>query len=217
MINLAGLYFSDTRGALLGLVFSIPFLLVKSKKQLIILLITVTTFLSGFVFYTESGKKLFFSPKRIRSNMEGIAFFKGAVYGFLESPVVGLGVKNIEPNMTRLKIKNNVEDHKSGHSHNIYLEVLATQGAVGITFLLLFLLYSFKASLMIKGPESFIALGFFSNFCLSGLFQNTFGDSENLQFMLIIWAMFIAWYLHQEGVEIKINKRIKFLFQNLSL
>ena len=128
IINVIGLYFSYTRGALLGLIFSIPFLIVKSKKQLVVLFLVVATFLSVFVFFTKAGKGLFFNRSRIQSNMERIAFFKGAIYGFMESPVVGLGVKNIEPNMTRLKIKNNVEDSKSGHSHNIYLEVLAIRG-----------------------------------------------------------------------------------------
>jgi len=199
LLNLIGLYFSYTRGALLGLAFSLPFLFVKSRKQLIALLLIVSTSFSVFVFFTESGKHLFLSSSRIRSNMERIAFFKGAIYGFLESPVVGLGVKNIEPNMVRLKVKNNVEDRKSGHSHNIYLEVLANQGLLGIIILISFLFYSFKIFINMNEAESFIALGFFANFCFSGLFQNTFGDSENLQFMIIIWAVFVAWYL--------INKR----------
>ena len=56
------------------------------------------------------------------------------------------------------------------------------------------------------GSESYIGLGFLSNFCLSGMFQNTFGDSENLQFMIIIWAMFTGWYLFNKHSYLKTLK-----------
>ena len=195
IVNLVGLYFSYTRGALLGLFFGLPFIFFKSRQKLMLFFSMILIIFSSFVFLTAPGKELFLSPERKLSSQQRIAFFKGAYFGFLESPIFGLGVKNIEPNMERLKVANKVEDSRSGHSHNIYLEVLANQGAIGFILLMLFFFFGIKSFYQINNGAGMIAVAFMANFCFSGLFQNTFGDSENLQFMILVWSMFSAWII----------------------
>lgn len=194
-INFIGLYFSYTRGALIGFLISIPFILFKNIKSIFLSFFVVLIALSFFIFFSKSGRELFLSRERIESNLQRVSFYKGAMYGFLESPVYGLGVKNIESNMSRIKDKHNLRDRRSGHSHNIYLEILANQGVFGAFSFLLFLLFTLKMFYRSEGSESLIGISFMVNFIVSGLFQNTFGDSENLQFIMIVWSAFVAWFL----------------------
>ena len=76
---------------------------------------------------------------------------------------------------------------------------MANQGTFGIIALMLFLLSWLWVGMKLGGAIGISVIAFIVNFMTSGLFQNTFGDSENLQFVILFWALTMAGYFSRRS------------------
>ncbi|MEE3078568.1 MAG: O-antigen ligase family protein [Bdellovibrionota bacterium] len=195
LINFLGLYFSFERGAWLGFFGSIPFFFFFKSKKTFLLLILAGLIGSAATF-TLSEKVRGIFTNRSESNDQRIAFYQTAIVAFKESPLFGIGYRNFEPNVKKIKQENNIKYPEfGGHAHNNFLEHLASTGSFGVIALILFcLLWLYEA-------KSFpIVFAFIFNFLLSGQVQYTFGDGENLFLIMTVWLITSSFYkLHQEG------------------
>jgi O-antigen ligase len=128
-----GLYFSGSRGALLGFLIGIPFFFYRTAKKTFIsffisaliglVIVTVIVFSGG------STVSRYFLPAKHDSNLIRISQYEAALYAIKERPLFGHGYRNFTDVSTRIKEKYNLpfKDFIS-HAHNNYLEIFAGSG-----------------------------------------------------------------------------------------
>jgi len=191
-----GLYFSFTRGALLALIVSFPFIFIKTKKKLFISLsvigILIVGILTYLVFYGSSSNRFLMKAKS-DPNMIRLSQYQSAYKGFLEKPLTGLGYRNFESNVERLKNKYDLPfKNFAGHAHNNYLEFLADTGIFGFISFVLFIFFWIYDCFKRNDILAITVFPFLVSFSFSGLFQNTITDAENMFFIMFIYSIFYA-------------------------
>lgn len=185
VINFVGLILSFARGGWIGFFCAVPFLFMRNHFKKFI-----SVFIFGIVFtviaYLGSTTVRDMIMNRSDSNMQRIAFYKSAYMAFTEKPLFGYGYRNFEPNVPTIKKRYNIEwPELGGHAHNNALEHLGSTGALGFIGFVIFSLLWLKNSY--RDP---ILFAFVMSFSLSGLFQYTFGDGENLFLVFGIFSLF---------------------------
>lgn len=191
VINIIGLVLSYARGGMLGFVLGLPFYFFKrNPKRFVGIFILVNTLFAALVIFTPSLKETFLSKSRNVSNIQRIGFYQTAIKAFQEKPVLGWGYKNYEPNVKKLKVKYNIPFPQYGaDAHNIFLEVLASMGFLGLAAFLFFLGSWIKEAYTNDGIIHKIGFPFMITLLVSGQVQNTFGDGENLFLIMLIWIL----------------------------
>lgn len=185
VINFVGLILSFARGGWIGFFCAIPFLFIKDNlKKVVGLFLVGILFTVGAYFGSSTVRNMI--ANRSESNMQRIAFYQTAYKAFTERPLFGFGYRNFEPNVKKLKRRYDIAwPEFGGHAHNNALEHLASTGVLGLVAFLTFCLLWLKNTY--KEP---ILFAFVMSFCLSGLFQYTFGDGENMFFILGMFSFF---------------------------
>lgn len=205
-----GLYFSFSRGALLGYLVAFPLVfLAKNRKLLIRSYLLSGLALVGILFAIWQGIRPGFLSRYTlsftdSSNMERIGMWQAAVAAFQDNPVFGIGFRNFEKHSYEIKKKYGFIDFKQfkGHAHNNYLEFLAGCGILGFLSLLIFH-FGWGIELLRAPPDlASILLPVFVGFAFSGLFQSTIIDGENMFFIMGLYSLFTALVLfHKEETE----------------
>lgn len=185
IINFLGLYTTYTRGAMLAFLVSLPFFFFKNNKKWF--LVSVIAFaLAGFGAYKFAGK----SMVRPLSDIERVSQWKAAYAGFKERPVLGLGYLNFEQRCSALKLTYNIEaQHFCGHAHSNYFEMLASTGAVGFLFFMMWHVFWFIEMYKRDDLIARIALPFIVVFVVGGLTQATFTLGANLFLIMPVYAL----------------------------
>ncbi|MFZ9001009.1 MAG: O-antigen ligase family protein [Bacteriovoracaceae bacterium] len=189
VVNLAGLYLSYARGGLIGYLFALPFFFLKDHKKvfLSVMLISVVG-LGGLISLNPTINDMFL--KRAGSNTQRLEFFEAAYMAFKERPLLGYGYRNFEPHVKDIKERYGIgSPYMGGHAHNNYLEHLASTGVVGVIVMLLFLFYWLKEMYQGNDVWSRTIFTFIVSFLISGLFQYTFGDGENLFLIMGLYSL----------------------------
>lgn len=188
LILSVGLFFSFTRGAILGLVASV---FTINKK--VTITIATTVVLSAGIVHLVDNKFYTNHVIRMSSNQIRIGCWLGAVAAFKEHPVLGIGYRNYQELSVDIKTRHQIQEADFyGHAHNDYLEVLAGTGIIGFIFyigwLLLWLKDSYEDDLISNLVRSAII-----TFAIGGLTQSVTLDNENLIFVLTIYALHTAY------------------------
>ncbi|MCP4914356.1 MAG: O-antigen ligase family protein [Oligoflexia bacterium] len=189
LLGLIGTIFSYARGGWIGLAAGIGAFLFKKniKMAIIACVIGVATF-GIAIKYNDKVNDMFL--KRSGSNQQRIAFYQAAWYAFKEKPVFGWGYRNFEPNVSKIKKQYSIPyESYGGHAHNNLLEHLASTGFIGFIVTLLFFgswLFEMYRRFDLIG---WIGFPFVSSFIISGQFQYTFGDGENLFLIMGFWMI----------------------------
>lgn len=190
-VSLLGLYFSFSRGAWLGFLLGAPFIFYQ-KNQKFFLRATLGIILSGVlvVGLVPKVRNTFFSEVRQDSNHVRISMIHTAVMGWLEKPVFGLGYRNFEPQTPRIKEQYDIAAKNfTGHAHNNFFEHLASTGLLGFLAVIAFHLFWGLDLLRRRDLIGMIGLPFYVGFLLSGLFQYTFGDGENMFLIMGVFSL----------------------------
>lgn len=192
----AGLYFSYTRGALLALIISIPFLFIKTKKKFFYGLSVAGLFIiAGLVIAVlnvskDNGQNRFLLKAKTKSNMIRISQYQAAIAGFKEKPLTGWGYRNFEPNVGPIKERNHIAfPDFYGHAHNNYLEFLASTGLFGFISILVFVVFWIWEVWKRNDDLGGGLFPFVISFAISGLFQNTINDGENMFVIMFIYSL----------------------------
>lgn len=210
----AGLYFSFSRGAILGYLLAFPMTFYMfGKKKIIGLYAVSVVLLAGLLILIATGVKpkvlsrytLSFSDN---SNMERIGQFQAAIAAFQESPIFGIGFRNFEKHSLEIKKKYGFWDkfEFKGHAHNNYLEFLAGCGILGLVALLLF--HFFWGMEILRSDPLVVSLlmPVFLGFAISGFFQSTIIDGENMFFIMGLYAVFTALVIAIKNGNLKITE-----------
>lgn len=194
--SVIGLYFSYTRGALLALIISLPFLFIKTKKKLFYVLgvvgvIVITAFVTAvFSIKGEMAQNRFLLKAKTESNMIRLSQYQAAIAGFIEKPITGWGYRNFEPNAYDIKERNNIPYKEFyGHAHNNYLEFLVSTGIFGFISIVCFVGFWLWEVWKREDDLGIILLPFVISFAFSGLFQNTINDGENMFVIMFLYSL----------------------------
>lgn len=191
VINIVGLYLSFARGAWIGFLVALPFFFFKSQKKAFLSVTAAGIIFSALaVVISPAVKETFFSDSRLTSNSIRVSQFEAAWMAFKESPIVGLGYREFEPNVPRLKEEHNI-DHPNfaGHAHNNFIEHLASTGILGFIAVICFHLFWLWEMYRRSDLVARITFPFVISFIVSGMFQYSFGDGENLFLVMMVYAL----------------------------
>jgi O-antigen ligase len=191
LVCLVGFILSYARGALIGFFIALPFFFFKNNKKrfLLAFIVIIISSLLAFKFIPQINS-LFTSDARTMSVTRRITQYQAAVKIFMEKPILGIGYKNFEPNSIKYKKKYDIEYHWiGGHAHSNFFEHLASTGIIGLILLIMFH--------FLWGYEMCVRDDIFARICfpfvialfISGQFQYTLGDGENLFLIMFIYVL----------------------------
>ena len=209
--GISALFLTLTRGAWIAFIAGLGLFFIIKRKWLSLATSAVALVLIGLilsVYFPDSQpgqavrsilRPLDKQVPRTTSNLQHWHKWKASWMMFKAHPLFGIGpyrFKEELPNYASEEVKAKIFKHHSwDHAHSIYFDCLATMGIIGIGGLLFFIFAVFR--LLISkykscdsGFEKNLVLGVliaFSSFCIGGLFNQNFHDSEillNLCFLL---------------------------------
>lgn len=193
------LYFTYTRGAVLGAaagLFVLAFL--HSRKTVIALFVIALSFLaytSKDHFGSGDQSRYFMFHNSLRMNQ-----WTASALAFADNPLFGVGFNQFEPQSVELKKQYGLPPAKSvgippeqemiyfeSHSHNNYLEAFAGTGLFGgLAFLGFCGFWAYEA---LRSRFAMILFPPVVAFLVSGFFENTFFDSEVLNGILLFYVV----------------------------
>lgn len=186
-----GLYLSFTRGAVLGALVGIASAALYRSKWALPIFAGVAI-IAGVFSYQQHTRYFEFGP------VHRFAHWQGAALTFARYPVFGVGYRNYEARSAELKKefglpkdkkfkkqKNAEGGYLRRHAHNNYLEAFASTGVLGgLAFLGFCLCWTREAW---RSRYAFLFVPLIAGFLVSGMFENTFFDSEVLNCVLLIY------------------------------
>ena len=189
LFGILGTILSFARGGWIGYLAGVgAFFFRKNIKVFGAFILCSCIFLGTSFFGSSTVRDMI--TKREGSNVQRIAFYEAAVAAFKEKPLFGYGYRNFEPNVEEIKKRNGIDFPEiGGHAHNNLLEHLASTGLFGfictLGFFISWLIEMYKRDDLIGK----LAFPFVASFIVSGLFQYTFGDGENLFLIMGVWMI----------------------------
>jgi O-antigen ligase len=210
ILAVLGLYFSKTRGGILGLCFSFPFIFYFVNKRYFKISLIVFLLLSlsvGYIVtFSGGGSSRLFSKLGSPSNMMRLSQYETAFKTSLESPITGYGNNTFSNMCKSRKEKYNIyypnycvdyhflDCDLSGakpycsHSHNLFLENAVEKGWPGAVLLLLFFLVWAYEMLKKKDLMTVVFIAFISNFLIASQFEYTF-HANNLFMIFFLYPI----------------------------
>lgn len=204
VLSFIGLYLTLTRGALLGFLCGLPFVLYYYKPKIgiafgVISLIVVGTLGSYYLFgKVEFGQgSRFLLSKENKSDVMRRSQWKAAVIAIQEKPVLGWGLSNFHSQLKRIKTDYNLEAkfYDDAHAHNLFLEIGSGTGLVGLFLFLGWILAWAYEVFIQKGLVRSLVLPFGVAFIVSSQFEVTF-DANNACMIFFLYATSVARLRH---------------------
>jgi len=185
IINLCGIYFAFSRGAILAFFAGLPFLVFFRHVKLFAAF-SFGAFLIAAFFLLHPSVKI----ERLDSDGERLAQWKTAIVAFKEKPVLGYGYLNFEHRCKDIKERNNIEEkHYCGHAHNIFLEILASTGFLGFLLMIVWLFFWVYETIKRNDLVAEIVLPLIVVFVVGGLTQATFTLGANLFLIMGVYTL----------------------------
>jgi len=212
VFGVTGFLATKTRGALLGLLASIPFIIYYKNKLYgkiaafiisILLVIIVAISING----GHSSLRIFEKIGN-SSNIKRFSQYETAAVAVKENPFFGVGVNNFSSMCPSLKDEHeitwygycerypslNCNYHKEdlyqycGHAHNIVLETAANIGIVGGVLIIIWLLLWLYELVKTKNLLSILLIPFLINVVVAGQFENVF-DANNSFLIFFLYSL----------------------------
>lgn len=182
---------SQTRGGLLAILVSMPFLLMRYNPKF-----AKITFGLGFSFFllivfatiTKSFESRYLNIFQ-GSNQTRLSQFQSALYAMKENPVFGLGADQLSYNVADIKKRYDLhaKDY-SGHAHNIVLEHGASFGFIGVILIIVFFGLWFLEMYQLQNAFGHAIATYIIAFFAAGQVENLF-DNTNAHLMFFIYSL----------------------------
>jgi O-antigen ligase len=198
IVGFYGMYLTFTRGALLGFVCGLPFVLFFYKRKLGLLigglaLIAVSALGVHYLFGTTKYESRFLVNKTNSSDFVRKSQWEAAVIAIQEKPVLGWGLSNFHSQLKRIKNQYDLDAkfYDDAHSHNLFLEIGSGTGLLGLFFFLGWLITWAIEVFQKKGLVRAIIFPFGVVFCVASQFEVTF-DANNASMIFFIYSLTFA-------------------------
>lgn len=194
-IGFAGMYITYTRGALLGFLCGLPFVLYFFNKKLGYILggiavLGVLGLVGVYLFGSGLSSSRFLVNKNNSSDVIRRSQWKAAIIATQEKPILGWGLSNFHSQLKRIKYQYDLDakDYNDAHSHNLFLEIASGNGLIGLMLFLGWViswaLESFKTSELTRA----LIIPFGVAFVVSSQFEVTF-DANNASMIFFLYAL----------------------------
>lgn len=204
MVAGAALYLTYTRGAMLGAAAGLAVMAVRHSWKLAAVVALVGLAGAAVLFAQWSRQKEAprgKGPRYLQTDSDvRLSQWRAASLAFLERPAFGWGYRNFELQSAALKDRYGFEKdvvrkrgqakqitYFQGHAHNNVLESFASTGAAGGLAFLAFALCWLRESWRSRHGLFFAPV--VAAFLVSGMFENTFFDSEVLNCLLLLYLV----------------------------
>lgn len=195
VIGFLGMFFTFTRGALLGFIVGLPFVLYYYKPKIAkigaAICVLIVGILAGYYFFGSGTSKFrFLSTKSISSDQIRTSQWQAATIAIKEKPLFGYGLSNFHTQLKRIKDDYDLpaKDYVDAHAHNLFLEVGSGTGLIGLFLFLGWVLTwaweLFKADGLVRA----LIIPFGAAFVVSSQFEVTF-DANNASMIFFVYAM----------------------------
>ncbi|MES2528857.1 MAG: O-antigen ligase family protein [Bdellovibrionota bacterium] len=202
IIGFFGMYVTYTRGGLLGFLCGIPFVLYFYRVKWGLLaggaaLIVVSTlggyYLFGRAASTEESGSRFLINKDNRSDVIRRSQWKAAMIAVQEKPVLGWGLSNFHSQLKRIKETYDLDkkEYNDAHAHNLFLEIAAGTGIIGLILFLGWLLTWAWESFRTDGLNRAMVIPFGVALIVGSQFEVTF-DANNASMIFFLYALSTA-------------------------
>ena len=198
VVGVFGMYITYTRGALLGFLCGLPFVLFFFRKKWGLAmggaaLLVVMTLGGFYLFGSSNSGSRFLINKNNNSDQIRRSQWQAAVIAIKERPILGWGLSNFHSQLKRIKETYDLEkkDYNDAHSHNLFLEVASGTGLVGLFLFLGWLLTWAWESYRAGGLNRALVIPFGVAFMISSQFEVTF-DANNASMIFFLYAISVA-------------------------
>lgn len=189
LLGFVGMYLTYTRGALLGFLCGVPFAMYYFRPKFMyysaaIAILIVSTLVGFNQFGSGQYNSRFLKSKTDSSDGIRRSIWQAAIIATKERPVLGWGLSNFYSQLKRIKEENKLPypEYNDAHAHNLYLDILAGTGILGLIafvgWLISWALECFRAQSMVRAFV--IPMG--ASFTISSVFEMTL--SANIACML---------------------------------
>lgn len=189
------LYFSYTRGAMLGFFCGLPFVCYFYSKKLGFTLgtlgVLVVLTLGGFyLFGSGNYGSRFLVSKNNGSDFIRRSQWKAALIATQEKPVLGWGFSNYHSQLKRIKNEYNLDAkwYDDAHAHNILLEVVSGTGLIGLFFFLGWVITWAMECFKSGGLTRALIVPFGVTWLCSSQFEMTF-DANNATMIFLLYSI----------------------------
>ena len=194
LLMFGGLVAAQTRGAVVALLACLPFFIFYYKKKLALFMFLLGSFYACIIVYfsfiSEAGSQYRFLDITDKSNTVRTSQYKAAIEAIKEKPIFGHGAGQFIHNVKRLKSKFDMAyPTYKGHSHNIYLEQIASFGFIGGILLALFFVTWFWEMIQLKTSLGWTIATYIIAFNIAGQVEMLF---ENLNSHLLFFTYAIS-------------------------
>lgn len=195
LIGFLGMYLTYTRGALLGFMCGLPFVLYFYKPKLGLTLgglavLGVLGMGGMYLFGSGEHESRFLVNKNNASDVIRRSQWKAAIIATQEKPILGYGLSNFHSQLKRIKTDYDLDakEYNDAHSHNLFLEIAAGTGLIGFFLFLGWVISWAWESFKSGGLTRAMVVPFGVAFVVSSQFEVTF-DANNASMIFFLYAL----------------------------
>ncbi|MDP8256601.1 MAG: glycosyltransferase [Candidatus Alcyoniella australis] len=199
---LLALFFTYARSAWVGLFCGALFLGYQRGRRALMTLLLVGVGV-GLVLSLASPslQRRVMSMGRTGVNLERILTWESTVRMIQDHPLTGVGPRNYRTSIPPYREDYNISFTSSAHAHNIYLQVPAEYGLLGLAAFVWLMVAIFRLGLgRVSGrlpprPDAALHLGATAalvSFMAAGMFQHVFGDEEVMMLFAALAGTLVA-------------------------
>jgi O-antigen ligase len=193
------MFLTYTRGAFLAFLCGLPFVLYFYRKKMVLIGLGITLLIVGtmggfYLFGSQTNSKFrMLSTKGFSSDAIRQSQWQSAIIAIKEKPVIGWGLSNFHSQVKRIKIENDLaaKDYDDAHAHNLFLEIGAGTGLIGLFLFLGWLITwayeCFRAGDMVRA----MIVPFGVAFVVGSQFEVTL-DANNASMIFGLYALSAA-------------------------
>lgn len=195
VMGFTGMYLTNTRGALLGFLCGLPFVLYFYRKKWGLVVggaaaLTVAVLASFYLFGSGQYSSRYLTNKSNNSDVMRRSQWESAIIATKEKPLLGWGLSNFHTQLKRIKHQYDLDAkyYDDAHAHNLFLEIASGTGLIG---LFLFLGWVFTWAWEVFRAQNIITamiLPFGVAFVVSSQFEVTF-DANNASMIFFLYSL----------------------------
>lgn len=188
----AALFFSFTRSSWLGMLAATITILSLLRRRWLIPITVLIVMIALLLPAPYRARITSIWDPHYRTNVQRLEMLRGGWGIWTDHPWFGVGTMDLADTYRRYMPPGAVHVH--GHLHNIFLQVAATTGIVGLAAFC-YLLYAFGRLMIgnlrrpLPPPErAWVvgSIGAFAGFIVNGLFEWNFGDAEVVMLLYLV-------------------------------
>ncbi len=196
IVGFIGMFLTFTRGAFLAFLCGLPFTLYFYKKKMVLIGLGISIIIMGtmgtfYLFGTTTNMNFrMLSTKGFNSDQIRQSQWQSAIYAIKEKPILGWGLSNFHTQVERIKNTYDLgaKNYYDAHSHNVFLEIGAGTGLIGLFFFLGWLVTWAYECFKANGMKRALVVPFGVAFVVGAQFEVTF-DANNASMIFAIYSI----------------------------